>query len=67
MVCKCRKKTRVAKSDSTKLAKIHKICNAMKKRNGMSEAKKQRCIAGIAKRWGVKKKSIKINIANSGD
>lgn len=65
MVCKCKKKA--AKSDKTKLAKIYKICNAMKKRNGMSESKKQRCIVGIAKRWGVKKKSIKINIANSGD
>ena len=67
MVCKCKKKNKVAKSDKTKLAKIYKICNAMKKRNGMSEAKKERCVLGIAKRWGVKKKSIKINIANSGD
>ena len=62
MVCKCRKKgaTPTKKSDKTKLAKIYKICNAMKKRNGMSEAKKQKCVIGIAKRWGIKKKSFKI-------
>lgn len=59
MVCRCKSRKGAKKSDKAKIAKIYKICNAMKKRNGMSKAKTERCVLGIAKRWGVKK-SFKI-------
>jgi hypothetical protein len=45
------------KTDKEKIATIHKICNGLQKRNHMSDKGKQACIAGIAKRWHVKKKS----------
>lgn len=44
------------KTDKEKLASVHKICNAMQKRNGMSSEKKENCIKGISKRWGIGKK-----------
>jgi hypothetical protein len=42
------------KTDAQKVASIHKICNAIQKRNHMSDKSKGKCISGIAKRWHVK-------------
>jgi hypothetical protein len=41
------------KTDAQKIASIHKICNAIQKRNHMSDKSKSKCIAGISKRWHV--------------
>lgn len=41
------------KVNKEKLAKVYKICNGMQKRNHMSDQKKENCIMGISKRWGL--------------
>lgn len=41
------------KANKEKLAKVYKICNSMQKRNHMSDQKKENCIMGISKRWGL--------------
>jgi hypothetical protein len=43
------------KSDKEKLASVYRICNAMQKRNGMSNDKKENFIRGISKKWGIGK------------
>jgi hypothetical protein len=47
------------KENKAKLSKIYKICNGLKKRNGMSEEKVESCVRGIAKRWHLTKTNKK--------
>jgi hypothetical protein len=46
------------KENKAKLSKIYKICNGMQKRNHMSDEKKENCVMGIAKRWGLAKSKM---------
>jgi hypothetical protein len=46
------------KENKAKLSKIYKICNAMQSRNGMSNEKKENCIRGISKKWGLTKSKM---------
>jgi hypothetical protein len=46
------------KENKAKLSKVYKICNGMQKRNHMSDEKKENCVMGIAKRWGLTKSKM---------
>lgn len=49
-----RSKGKSTKTDAQKIVSIHKICNAIQKRNKMSDKSKSKCEKGIARRWHVK-------------
>jgi hypothetical protein len=59
-ICKLQDNINVMKRKSSedesgsKIKKIHKICNALQKRNHMSDQKRDKCIIGIKRRWHVK-------------
>lgn len=45
------------KTDAQKIKSIHKICNGLQRKNGMSDDKKKNCEIGIGKKWGIKMKT----------